>query len=178
MMTGAIRTAGPRSLLVGMGQRRLPLGTGQFSVIQFAVAVLILGMLCSMVVGSLKTPVAQARQSALASTLYDLRTQLTFYKLQHCDNPPAGARLAQLLTGSTDAAGNVGSGPQYSAGPYFAAMPENPYNGRTDVKVLQAGVPLMPDGSTGWLYQVNGNRATIVANCRETDTAGRPLVNY
>lgn len=177
-MTGLILIPGRKGFSRPAEHCHLPICIGQPSLVQFLMTLTIMATLCSMVAASLKAPVAQARESALAGTLRNLRTQLMTYKLQHCDNPPDGLLLPELLTGTSDARGNIGVGPQYPAGPYFTSLPVNPYNGRTDIKVVQPGAPLTPDGTTGWLYQANGSNVRIVANCTQSDTAGRPLVSY
>jgi len=165
-----------RAWTKGSGRRRLPIGAGQFSVIQFAAVVIILGTLCNLVMGSLRWPVAQARETALAVTLRNLRIQLAMYRVQHGGDLPPTGKVAQLLTGRSDAAGNMGTGDGYPLGPYFSELPQNPVNGKTSFKVVVPGEPVVADDSSGWLYCAENGR--IYANCARTDRAGRLLAAY
>jgi hypothetical protein len=111
-------------------------------------------------------------------TLREFRGQVRLYALQHGDALPDAVSLSNVLLGRTDAAGNVGTTPEYKLGPYMMSFPVNPYNGRRDVKAVPAGVVVSPDNSTGWLYQVDGLNFTFVANSTGTDQAGKLIASY
>jgi hypothetical protein len=103
---------------------------------------------------------------------------MTAYTIQHNDLVPNGTQLPTVLLQTTDANGNAGTGGQYNFGPYLQSLPRNPYNERTDVKVIATGSPLTPDNTTAWLYRPEAAGFTLVANTTGTDSKGNPLVNY
>jgi general secretion pathway protein G len=150
-----------------------------FTLIELMWVVVILGILASVVLAAMGNPVATTKETALASTLREFRSQLRLYTMQHGDTPPAdGAAVASVLLHRTDDAGNVGTGTQYPLGPYLLSFPVNPFNGRSDVKVIPAGTPLTPDGTTGWLYQVEGGNFTFVANAPGTTPGGKAIASF
>lgn len=149
-----------------------------FTLIELMLVVVMLGVLAGIVMASFGNPASQTREVALAAALRNLRTQVMTYRLQHRDTLPDGLLLMQQLTGNTDVAGNVGVGAAYPLGPYFQSPPTNPFNGRSDAKPIAPGLPLEPDDTTGWLYQSDGNRFSLIANSSQTDTSGRSLTKY
>ena len=83
------------------------------------------------------------------------------------------------MLNKTDLYGNIGTTDAYPLGPYFTSFPQNPYNGRNDVKVVGETDPMTPDDSTGWIYRVDSSsRFFIVCNSTRLDTSGRPIFSY
>lgn len=149
-----------------------------FTLVELMIVVIIVGVLAAIVMAFFGTPLAQAKETALSGGLRNFRTQLMTYRLQHNDNWPDATLVSQQMLGQTDVAGNVGTGAAYPLGPYLQSFPQNPYNGRSDVKSVPAGSPLTPDDTTGWLYQVDGGRFSIAANSTQADSIGKLLVDY
>ena len=109
-----------------------------FTLVELMIVVIILGVLAAIVMAAFGTPLAQARETALAGGLRNFRTQLVAYKVQHNDSLPDATLLSQAMMGQTDSSGNIGTGPSYPLGPYFQSFPINPYNGLSDVKSVSA----------------------------------------
>jgi general secretion pathway protein G len=135
-------------LLLGKTGRSATRG---FTLLEIVMVVTILGALGGIVAASIGSPTEDNRETALSLTLREFRAQLGAYALQHRDVPPDGARLMDVLLQKTDVAGQVGNGGHCELGPYLMALPQNPYSGRTDVKVVPAGEELRPDDTSGWL---------------------------
>ncbi len=74
-----------------------------------------------------------ARMNAAASTMQTLRSQLELYKIQHADNFPTMAQMAdwRALSSKTDMRGTVS--PTGEFGPYLAGIPTNPITGKKGV---------------------------------------------
>ena len=149
-----------------------------FTLVELMIVIIILGVLAAIVMAFFGAPMAQAKETALAGGLRNFRTQVMMYKLQHRDSLPDATLLSQVMLGQTNEAGNIGTGPAYPRGPYFQSFPQNPYNGRSDVKSVPGGSPLTADNTTGWLYQIDGNSFNVVANTTQADSVGKPLVTY
>lgn len=149
-----------------------------FTLVELMIVVIILGILAAILVAFFGTPLAQAKETALAGGLRNFRTQVMTYKAQHNDSLPDAILLSQAMLGQTDVAGNIGTGSAYPLGPYLQSFPQNPYNGLSDVKSVSAGSPMTADNTTGWLYQIDGTNFRIVANTTQSDSVGRPLADY
>lgn len=159
-------------------QRRLR----AFTLIELMLVVVILGILAGIVIASMSSPAAQAREATLKGQLRAMRAQIFLYKLQHGDVLPATTTLADVMTHRSDLAGNIttsGDSASYPCGPYIVSFPANPFNGRTDVTPVAANAPIQPDDQSGWLYQVDGAGGFIfVANLSANDSNGKPLSEY
>ena len=108
---------------------------------------------------------ARADRHAHASRLarQELAGAIDRYRLEHgalpgrvvagdLAAPPSARLLARQLTGASDLRGDVVPAPEpaFPFGPYLpAGLPENPDNGRSQVRFAPADAP--PDGSTGWI---------------------------
>lgn len=67
----------------------------------------------------------------------ELLGALEDYRLDHGDWPPGGA----------------GDGLESALAPYVHPLPENPSNGRSDVRFLRPGDRMpAPDGTSGWVF--------------------------
>jgi prepilin-type N-terminal cleavage/methylation domain-containing protein len=149
-----------------------------FTLVEVMMVVMLLAVLGTIAALVLGAPMAQAKETALASVLHNVRTQIVMYQAQHLQVTPAGSTLGQVLVGNTDVAGNLGAGAGYPLGPYLQGPSVNPYNGRSDIKSIPVGSPLTPDDTSGWLYQTDGNTFTFAANSSGTDSIGNPLIGY
>lgn len=149
-----------------------------FTLIELTIVIVILGILAVILMTMVGSALMQSKESATASALGDLRKQISTYRAQHGDTVPDGSVLVTLLTKQTDLYGNVGTGSQYTYGPYYFTFPANPFNGRNDVKAIATGSPLLADDTTGWLYRIDATGFTIEANTSILDSNGRAVVTY
>ncbi|MHC4294011.1 MAG: prepilin-type N-terminal cleavage/methylation domain-containing protein [Planctomycetota bacterium] len=145
-----------------------------FTLVEILIVVIILGILAAIVIPQFTEASNDARESALATDLQSIRSQIELYKIQHFDEYPGettpgngvievvGADLVTDLTVMTNAEGNqvqgVGETP-VNLGPYLPTFPRNAFiNDDTKNNLVSAGgaVPA-GDASTGWhLNTLNG----------------------
>ena len=97
-----------------------------FTLVEILIVVIILGILAAIVIPQFTQASEDARESALASDLQMLRSQLELYHIQHLDTYPDAAAEADWivqLTEGTDVLGAAGS----DFGPYMHKFPTNPF---------------------------------------------------
>jgi len=122
-----------------------------FTLVEILIVVVILGILAAIVIPQFTDASTQAKESALASDLQMMRSQLELYKIQHNDNLPATTSQAAFeacMLEQTDQYGAAGT----DFGPYMGKIPSNPFvSGDTtdDVTFVGSGT-CSSDGLTGW----------------------------
>ncbi len=134
-----------------------------FTLVEILIVVIILGILAAIVIPQFTKASEDARESALASDLQMIRSQLELYKVQHLESYPDEALLAdwQLqLTGQTDNIGDPGT----DFGPYMQTFPKNqfaPSAVQSNVTFVNAAgaVPLGDDASGWWFNRADGKFA-------------------
>lgn len=133
-----------------------------FTLVEILIVVIILGILAAIVIPQFTEASNDARESALASDLQTLRSQVELYKIQHLDTPPGWDSDASAvdpddfvtcLTTKTDKQGAAGG----SLGPYLQKMPTNPFADAATANTISveanyAAAAAAADGSTGWIY--------------------------
>ncbi|MCK4277531.1 MAG: prepilin-type N-terminal cleavage/methylation domain-containing protein [Phycisphaerae bacterium] len=129
-----------------------------FTLVEILIVVIILGILAAIVIPQFTKASEDARESALASDLQMIRSQLELYKVQHLENYPNGVGIAAWqvqLTGQTDNTGAAGT----DFGPYMQSFPKNqfaPSGGTTQSDVAFSIDPLATappgDDTTGWWF--------------------------
>jgi prepilin-type N-terminal cleavage/methylation domain-containing protein len=147
-----------------------------FTLIEIMLVVVILGIVSALVIAGVGDASIQSRLSTLRSSLYQMRTQINWYGAQHRGGYPSGAALFDQLTKQTDVNGSFGAGA--NLGPYLSGLPANPYNGLKTVKEIASGSPMVADGSTGWIYQVEGENFVFKANNVGTSPDGVSFDTY
>jgi general secretion pathway protein G len=147
-----------------------------FTLVELMMVIILLGVLAALTVPMLQNFSPGAREGALRGDLHSLRHQILIYQLHHNGDLPPPDQLPDLLMNRTTSNGQIDQ--QGPFGPYVVRFPSNPYNGRVDVKTIPAGGALAADGSSGWLYGVEGSNFTIVANSPGQDRSGIPLIQY
>jgi len=97
-----------------------------FTLVEILIVVVILGILAAIVIPQFTDASTQAKESALASDIQMMRSQLELYKIQHNDNLPDctdQASFEACMLEQTDQFGNPGT----ECGPYMQKIPSNPF---------------------------------------------------
>ncbi len=123
-----------------------------FTLVEILIVVIILGILAAIVIPQFTEASNDARESALASDLQTLRSQIELYKVQHLEALPSASALGFVaaLTSKTDIYGAAGT----TYGPYLQKFPTNPFNNLNTVAV-EAGVGSLGGGDTGWHFDTS-----------------------
>ncbi len=128
-----------------------------FTLVEILIVVIILGILAAIVIPQFTEASNDARESALASDLQTLRSQIELYKIQHLDAYPGlqidgvtvlGTELVTDLTGQTAQDGTVGT----DYGPYLQSFPGNPFEDGDATVNVGAPVVVPGDGTSGWYF--------------------------
>jgi len=162
-----------------------------FTLVELLIVIVLLGILAAIVLPGFSTASATGRASMLADDLRVLRTQVQIFKSQHVgvapgypDGDPTGAPaeaafIAQMTKASKldCSTADVGT-PGYDYGPYFRAIPANPFNGKSTVQVLANGAafPAAGGNSHGWVYQPA--TLTFKGDCTGSDQKGTAYFEY
>ena len=150
-----------------------------FTLVEILIVVIILGILAAIVIPQFTDAAGDARESALASDLQTLRSQIVLYKIQHLEQYPGeqtpavagidvdNANFVVDLTQMSNAEGNQVAGAGQSAvnvGPYIQAFPNNPFvpNAATTNTISSGAAACPGDGATGWY--LNTTNGKISAN--------------
>ena len=122
-----------------------------FTLIEVLIVVIIMAVLAATIIPQFSSSTNDAKLSSVKFNLHTIRSQIEMYKVHHSGGIPALATFADQMTGSTNAAGTVGTGTGYPYGPYFQGqVPANPFNNLntlnpttattdTDAKALSTG---------------------------------------
>ncbi|KKN81275.1 hypothetical protein LCGC14_0321120 [marine sediment metagenome] len=113
-----------------------------FTLVEILIVVVILGILAAIVVPQFTEASKEARESALASDLQTVRSQLELYRIQHKGDYPANTSNLMIVTDIDGAAGA-------DYGPYLTKFPSNPFTdtATVDVDGTKGG------SSHGWYYK-------------------------
>jgi len=122
-----------------------------FTLVEILIVVVILGILAAIVIPQFTDASTQAKESALASDLQMMRSQLELYKIQHNDNLPDTTDQASFeacILEQTDQYGAAGT----DFGPYMGKIPSNPFvsGDATDDLTFASSGTVPSDGTTGW----------------------------
>lgn len=141
-----------------------------FTLVEILIVVIILGILAAIVIPQFTNASGDARNSSLRSQLKTLRGQISLYKVQHSDNPPAVTSMwtHMLFPSNTTGTTNATANATFPFGPYMQQTPTNPLNGRTGVSTTAT------DTNAGWFYTVNGTQFTLQAR----DLNGNAITTY
>ena len=127
-----------------------------FTLVEILIVVIILGILAAIVIPQFTEASNDARESALASDLQTIRSQVELYKIQHLDRLPGDdnadgviveAEFVTDLTGQTAQSGGAGT----DFGPYLQSFPTNPFvSGAAASQITGAAGACPADNATGW----------------------------
>lgn len=142
-----------------------------FTLVEILIVMLILGILAMIAVPKFMQASQEARESALKSDLWNVRSQLELYKAQHGGKYPqdivgsnSAAWISQLAS-STNSSGSVkpssssrrvmpvgDTAPTYPLGPYLKEFPANAFVSGDTATAVEFGTQDPPpgDGKTGW----------------------------
>ena len=139
-----------------------------FTLVEILIVVIILGILAAIVIPQFTEASNDARESALASDLQTLRSQLELYKVQHLERYPnikedgtADATVANFvsrLTGKTDQYGKIDATGVF--GPYLQKFPTNAFANNAVVFGVVDPAPVV--AGNGWYF--NTDLGKISAN--------------
>ena len=135
-----------------------------FTLVEILIVVIILGILAAIVIPQFTEASNDARESALASDLQTVRSQLELYKVQHLERYPnldedgvADASVPNFLlrlTGRTLLTGAIDAGGPF--GPYLQKFPTNPFS-PADGDLVEFGTtdPAPAGGAVGWYWNTS-----------------------
>jgi prepilin-type N-terminal cleavage/methylation domain-containing protein len=135
-------------------QRSQRRGRRAFTLIEVLMVVTALAIIAGVVVPQVTTVMDDARNAALLKDLREFTFAIERYRMDHNGGAPdliQNETLVQLLE-MTDADGNVGSGPQYSYGPYLLTVPRNSLNNVSRVFRVNTAPPSNLSSRVGWVY--------------------------
>lgn len=129
-------------------------GNKRFNKVELLVILVVISGIASIVMPQFSSAANEARTSDLCDSLYELRSNITLYKMHHNNKLPGwGNDFVTAMTGVTDSEGNFVSskmsGKAVSWGPYMEEIPVNVFNGMNTVRV--DGEPAGA-GTHGWRY--------------------------
>jgi prepilin-type N-terminal cleavage/methylation domain-containing protein len=121
-----------------------------FTLVEVLIVVVIMAILAAVVIPQFSTSTDDSKAASARSILNTLRTQIQIYRAQHAGRLPSLSLIE--LTSSTDDNGNIGVGSAYRYGPYFPAVPINPYTQSAVVAAPASVPPTATIPGAGWLY--------------------------
>jgi prepilin-type N-terminal cleavage/methylation domain-containing protein len=125
-----------------------------FTLIEVLMVVAVLAIIAGVVLPEVNSAVDDARNAAVLKDLHEFTFAIERYRADHNGATPdliQNEVLAQLL-GATDQDGNIGTGPQYTLGPYLVTVPRNALNGVTRVFRVNTAPPADLANRVGWVY--------------------------
>jgi len=159
-----------------------------FTLVEMMIVVAILGILGAVVLPTYQGHASEAKVSSSKSNLHAMRAQIELYKMQHngtlpgyaLGSPSSETALGTQFTGTTtiDGVASTSKTPSdpFLYGPYLLRIPENAFNGKSNIKystdfATDAGVV-----DSGWLY--NNTTGQICLNMDGTDADGVAYIDY
>lgn len=137
-----------------------------FTLVEILIVVVILGILAAIVIPQFSEASTEAKISSSLSSLQTLRSQISLYKIQHNDTPPALETFAEQMERYSDADGTTTSKTKTTTciyGPYVQSVPKNPWNNSSDISATDTT-------GVGWVYKADtGNIYLAVTDVSNTE---------
>jgi general secretion pathway protein G len=133
-------------------RRRKP-GRG-FTLIEVMMVVAVLAIIAGVVVPQVTTVIDDAKNAAMLRDLRELTMTIERYRMDHGGAAPdliQNETLIQLVS-MTDVDGNIGTGPEYTYGPYATKLPPNALNNVKRVFRVNTAPPSNLSSRVGWVY--------------------------
>jgi len=137
-----------------------------FTLVEILIVVIILGILAAIVIPQFTEASNDARESALASDLQTLRSQIELYKIQHLELYPgdddgdgaedAAGDFVSDLIGRTDQDGTANASGAY--GPYLQNFPGNPFKDGDNTVKVESDYTGRGSGDQGWHFNTTTGR--------------------
>ena len=134
-----------------------------FTLVEILIVVIILGILAAIVIPQFTEASNDARESALASDLQTVRSQIELYKVQHNERLPHlkedgtadTANFINRLTGRTDQDGKVNAAGAF--GPYLQKFPTNSFMSVAGANTCAFGTadPAPVSTTVGWYFNTS-----------------------
>ena len=158
-----------------------------FTLIEILIVIAVLGILAAVVVPKFQEYSQKAKESAAKSNLKLFRDAIERYAAQHngippgyvsnnIDSAPNGLLFLKQLAMATNSSGEAING---EFGPYLTDTPENPFNNRLLVRIIensQAFPSEAPGGVYGWVYKPITKEIRL--NWAGTDSEGQSYYGY
>jgi general secretion pathway protein G len=155
-----------------------PPSRGGFTVAEFLIVLVVLGLLAAVAVPRFTQAADASRAAALRDQLRMVRTQILIYRAEHDGlapgfplghargEPNCETFLAQLM--EADSRSDIGP----------TRRPVNPISGSSEILIVPAGAPfpLAPTGGQGWVYQPS--TGAFAANVAGADADGVDYFDY
>ena len=147
-----------------------------FTLVEILIVVAVLGILAALVLPTLQGHIAEAKEAAAKDNLRILRNAIEIYAAQHNGVPPGYPNDDPSLSPSN----HPFSVQMTGNGNYLSKMPENPFNGKTVIKMIDndEDFPTEPviTNLYGWIYKPATK--TIKLDWPGIDSAGTPYFGY
>lgn len=144
---------------------------GGFSLVQVALAMVILGLVGIAMAPRFSSAASDARIAGLCESLQNVRRHIEVYRRQHNGQAPVsadetGAEFVRRLTRTDGGNGSTGE----DLNPRLERMPINPYNRLDTVRIGGAAAGA---GTHGWRFDPATGEFQADDNC-DADADGRP----
>src|SRR5262245_46715906 len=125
-----------------------------FTLIEILMVVTAMAIIAGVIVPQVTSVIDDAKNSATLRELRELTMAIERYRMEHNGGAPDQIQNGVLiqLTQKTDGDGNIGTGPQFSYGPYAREMPTNALNGLSRVFRVNSAPPTDLLNRAGWVY--------------------------
>jgi prepilin-type N-terminal cleavage/methylation domain-containing protein len=145
----------PSAIVASNRRQRFARGRRRgFTLIEILMVVAALAIIAGVVVPQVTTVMDDARNAAVLKDLREFTFAIERYRMDHNGGTPdliQNETLVQLMQ-TTDADGNLGSGPTHPYGPYLITVPTNALNGVKRVFRVNNAPPSNLGNRVGWVY--------------------------
>lgn len=127
-----------------------------FTLVELVVVVMIIGVLVAIAAPKMVNIMDDATDNAVRQSLSVVRDAIETYASQHNGNYPSDVDEGQFKADLAN----------YLRGPF----PKSPVGTKTNDVAMSGADPLLPDDTTGWMY--NGTTGEFIINCSDLSKDG------